>query len=264
MADLARGRTVPLRRVRQRLPRAGLKWLLLSIGLTRSFGLAESLPKPTAGSSSAILSSLKFKNTGVVTREMRFAYLDQPVEYSEDVDYWNVTRRAKYLYRVNGDARVDPPTGMRSSVPLGGLGSGTVELRADGSLQDWNIFNNSPAGGIKVQIDDTFFALKVNTAGHARAWALRTQAPETLPAIQQIEYSGAFPVSRLRFSDPDCPLRVTLYAYSEFYPRDASASATPAVALPSNCTIRRLSPRTPLCFSTSVTLPKDNCSPDSH
>jgi len=231
MADLARGRTVHLRRVRQRLPLVSLsvQWLLLSIGLTQSYGLAESVPKPTAVPSSGILSSLDFKNTGVVTREMRFAYLDQPVEYSEDVDYWNVTRRAKYLYQVSGDSRVDPPTGMRSSVPLGGLGSGTVELRADGSFQDWNIFNNSPAGGTKVQIDDTFFALKVNTGGQARAWALRTRAPQNLPAIEQIEYSGAFPVSRLRFSDPDCPIRVTLYAYSEFYPRDASASATPAV-----------------------------------
>jgi non-lysosomal glucosylceramidase len=160
---------------------------------------------------------------------MRFGNFDQPVEYSEDADYFNVTRRAKYLYRVEGNSRVDPPTGMRSAIPLGGLGGGTIELRADGSFQDWNIFNNSPAGGSKIQIDDTFFALKTKARDHTRAWTLRTQPPENLPAITQIEYSGAFPVSRLRFSDPDCPVVLSLYAYSEFYPRDAEASATPAI-----------------------------------
>jgi non-lysosomal glucosylceramidase len=124
-----------------------------------------------------------------------------------------------------------PPLGLRSAVPLGGLGAGTVELRADGSLRDWNIFNNSPGGGGgKVQLNDALFGLWTRQAGaEARAWTLRTQPPADLPPISQIEYSGAYPVSRLRFADAALPLAVDLYAYSEWVPRDATGSATPAV-----------------------------------
>jgi len=127
----------------------------------------------------------------------------------------------------------DPPLGMRSAVPLGGLGAGTIELRADGSLRDWNIFNNHPHNrtrfGGKVQLDDALFGLRIEAEGlPARAWALRTHAPGDLPCIEQIEYSGSFPVSRLRFSDGQLPIEVDLYACSEFHIGNAKASATPA------------------------------------
>jgi non-lysosomal glucosylceramidase len=203
--------------------------LLLTAAVALGAAPCQSTDTPSAPRVTAdLLSTLQFKNSGIVRSDMHFAYLDQPVEYSEDFQYWNVTRRTKYLYEVDGDSQSDPPTGMRSSVPLGGLGSGTIELRADGSLQDWNIFNNSPAGGTKVQMDDAFLAVK--TIGEkTNAWTLRTQPPAGLPPIAQIEYSGAFPVSRLRFSDPGCPVDVELYAYSEFHPRNSAASATPAI-----------------------------------
>jgi non-lysosomal glucosylceramidase len=184
--------------------------------------------RTSADSAKNVLSELEFRNLGIVTRAMHFEYLDQPLEYAEDTDYWNVTRRAKYLYQIEGVKRMDPPTGMRSAVPLGGLGSGTVELRADGSFYDWNIFNNSPASGNKIQIDDTFFGLRVQQDAEDKSWVLRTQPSADLPAIDRIEYSGEFPVSRLRYSDPSLPVEITLYAYSEFHPQDAAASAAPA------------------------------------
>lgn len=39
---------------------------------------------------------------------------------------------------------VSPPLGIRSAVPLGGVGAGSIELRADGSLHEWTIMNQSP------------------------------------------------------------------------------------------------------------------------
>jgi non-lysosomal glucosylceramidase len=176
-----------------------------------------------------LLPQLQFENSGTVTRDMDFRYLVQPDDYLETPDLWNIRSDAGYLYRVDGGERRSPPDGMRSAVPLGGLGSGTVELRADGSFRDWNIFNNSPAYGDKVQLDDALFGIRVSREnGKAYASALRSRPPWGLPAIQQIQYSGDFPVSRLQFSDPDLPISVSLYAYSEFKPRDADASCTPA------------------------------------
>ncbi len=170
------------------------------------------------------LAGLQFRNSGVVRKEMQFRYFDQTVSYVEDEERWNTQGTATYLYQVSGTTKTDPPTGMRSSVPLGGLGSGTVELRADGSFHDWNIFNNSPADGGKIQLDGAFFAIRTNSS----AFSLRTHPLGGMPPVSQIEYSGAFPVSRLRFSDPALPVAVDLYGYSELSLRDADASATPA------------------------------------
>src|ERR1700723_215422 len=59
--------------------------------------------KPQHKATASILSSLQFRNSGIVLGDMRFEYIDQPLEYAEDVDYWNVTRRAKYLYLLKGN-----------------------------------------------------------------------------------------------------------------------------------------------------------------
>jgi len=185
------------------------------------------------------LSALQFRNSGRVDTGMQFAYLDQLVAYAEGEDHWHVESSLKYLYEIKQGEKLEPPSGMRSAVPLGGLGAGTLELRADGCFQDWQIFNNSPAGGDKIQIDDTFFGIRVQgTEDRARAFALRTHPPDTSPQspvpyplspVSTIEYNGAFPVSRLRFSDPALPLDVTLYAYSAFRPFEADLCSTPSV-----------------------------------
>ena len=192
-------------------------------------GILSSSESVLAQTAQDLLPQLQFENSGTVTRDMDFRYFTQPDDYLETSDLWSMRSAATYLYRVDGGEMRTPPEGMRSAVPLGGLGSGTVELRADGSLRDWNIFNNSPAHGEKVQLDDALFGIRVaQPDGKAYVSALRTQPPSGLPAIQQIRYSGDFPVSRLRFSDPDLAISADLYAYSEFKPRDADASATPA------------------------------------
>jgi non-lysosomal glucosylceramidase len=203
--------------------RASAFTALLLIGLN---GKAAFLCAQTDAST---LAQLTFQNSGTVTRDMEFRYFHQPDDYLETPDQWDIIADGTYLYRVDGHVKRSPPDGIRSAVPLGGLGSGTLELRADGSLCDWNIFNNSPAYGAKVQLDDALFGIRTAGSGQpAYVSTLRTQPPQGLPAIQQIQYSGDFPVSRLRFSDPKLPVSLDLYAYSEFKPHDVNASSTPA------------------------------------
>jgi non-lysosomal glucosylceramidase len=200
--------------------------LFIAVVMLRILGIGALMVAQTPDN---LLPQLRFENSGTVTRDMDFRYFNQPDDYLENPDLWNIRSRAVYLYRVDGGEKRSPPDGMRSAVPLGGLGSGTVELLADGSFSDWNIFNNSPAYGEKVQIDEAFFGIRVRRQNSKiYGSALRTRPPSGLPAIRQIQYSGDFPVSRLRFRDPNLPLTTDLYAYSEFKPRDADASATPA------------------------------------
>ncbi|VGO18736.1 GH116 family glycosyl-hydrolase [Pontiella sulfatireligans] len=198
---------------------------------------------------------LRFGNSGTVSSDMEIKYATvKPIFYVETDDKWFAKKEFEYLHLLEEGKAVNPPSGIRSSVPLGGIGAGTVELRADGRLRDWNIFNNMPfnAGkkkkgkdkldsfegleevftpGKKTHVDDAFMGLRVKgAAGSPVAVALRT-APlkDQLPSVQRINYSGAYPVSRLAFSDDCLSLEATLYAYSEFRIRDAARSATPCV-----------------------------------
>ena len=180
------------------------------------------------------LGKLEFRNSGTVTKNMNFEYRSRPCHYMEDREEWSMAYGGNYynyLYQIQDGKELTPPTGMRSAVPLGGLGAGTLELRADGRLYDWNIFNNSPADGNKVQLEEALFCLRV--AGKdkdPRVWVLSTHPCKYLPAIEEIKYSGTYPVSRLEYNDPDLPLKISLCALSEFHLYKPEESATPAIA----------------------------------
>ncbi len=49
-----------------------------------------------------------------------------------------------------------PPSGLRSSIPIGGVTTGSIELRGDGTFHEWTVESQSPAGGVKYGlVDDT-------------------------------------------------------------------------------------------------------------
>jgi non-lysosomal glucosylceramidase len=95
------------------------------------------------------------------------------------------------------------------------------------------IQNAHPASSAKYGVlTDALLALYVQSAevpdGAARA--LRTHAPAFAVGVDQIAYSGSYPLSRLRVIDDSLALEPTLYAYSRLIPSDEAASAVPAVA----------------------------------
>jgi non-lysosomal glucosylceramidase len=224
--------------------KGGFSAALGAVGLRTVSGAAapsdKVVAKPEASVSSSaqegLLDKFKFRNSGVITRKMQFRHFDIPVDYIETDDFWSSPWRNKlvpYLFEDQNGQRRTPPSGIRSAVPLGGLGSGTMEPRADGAIMDWNIFNNSPAqgrGGPKIQLPEALWGLRVRQTGLSpKAWTLRTHPPESLPAIEHIEYAGAFPVSRMKFSDAELPLAVELYSYCAFFMHQPKVSSTPAV-----------------------------------
>jgi hypothetical protein len=81
------------------------------------------------------LDAMSFRNVGVVTRDMEFVELEHNSHYNESDDQW-FTKQFGYRYERKAGKNSAPPSGIRSSVPLGGLGAGTVELRGDGRFAD--------------------------------------------------------------------------------------------------------------------------------
>jgi hypothetical protein len=133
---------------------------------------------------------------------------------------------------------------MGSGAPLGGIGTGFVEIRADGCFHEWQIFNSGPwaqdarsttappaAGPQYLR-----FLLRARKASEASAQMRRLylRADEndlyTLPFVQDVEsidYSAWFPMTSLRYNDPTIPVRASAQVFSPFIPGLARDSATP-------------------------------------
>ena len=130
------------------------------------------------------LAALPFANSGLVTNATNLTtdYVDviylEPEAPTRARWAWadgHMTAFKDHRYIFEGSvpgvysntSRV-PPSGIRSAPPLGGLASGTVELRADGTFRSWTIENASPAGSTKTAWLDSaavgMRALSVTTA----------------------------------------------------------------------------------------------------
>ena len=133
---------------------------------------------------------------------------------------------------------------MGSGAPLGGIGTGFVEIRADGCFYEWQIFNSGawaqgarsttappPPGPQYLR-----FMLRARKASEEspqlRRLYLRSDENNlyTLPFAQDVEsidYYAWFPMTGLCYNDPTLPVRVTALAFSPFIPGKARESATP-------------------------------------
>ena len=111
------------------------------------------------------------------------------------------------------------PGDASCGLPLGGIGTGCVDLNPDGTLGRCSIFNSFVPPR---ELDQPFMAL----AAEGRVWTLASRAvPETARA--EIRYWGHYPVADLEFG-LDGPVQVGLRAWSPFVLGDAPASNTPA------------------------------------
>ena len=101
---------------------------------------------------------------------------------------------------VHRESTKHPPSGMRSAVPLGGLGTGSFELRADGTIHEWTIENQSPGGSAKLNkgaLNLAIFGVRVADGDKSKASLLRIHAPHGYPGVESLSYSGSYPVSKL-------------------------------------------------------------------
>jgi uncharacterized protein (DUF608 family) len=133
---------------------------------------------------------------------------------------------------------------MGSGAPLGGIGTGFVEIRADGCFYEWQIFNSGPWAqnarsttappGVGPQY--LRFVLRTQRASggppQVRRLYLRSDENDlyTLPFVQDVEsidYDAGFPMTGLRYNDPSIPVRASAQVFSPFIPGSARESATP-------------------------------------
>ncbi len=145
---------------------------------------------------------------------------------------------------------------IRSGVALGGLGTGSIELRKDGNFYNWSIFNNYPSGTgpildlpVKPFSNDhnsfLFFLVRYKEEGkqpkikllqHSDGidqGGLLNESPiyyfPWLTPIEKIEYSARFPFVNMEFSDNEMPFMISLETFSPFIPHNPDDSSIPVV-----------------------------------
>jgi len=144
------------------------------------------------------------------------------------------------------------------AMPLGGIGTGSVALCGDGSLRQWQIFNQV---NHEAFLPHSFFAVHAKLAvpgprGEPVARVLQSDALycdrdfqhapsisdhilpqqarqllEQLPGVKATEFVGEYPIAQVRYLDGELPLNVEVEAYSPFVPLNPKDSGLPAVIL---------------------------------
>ena len=128
----------------------------------------------------------------------------------------------------------------RIAFPLGGIGTGTVSLGGRGDLRDWEIMNR-PSKGFRPR--DTFFAIWVKPeGGQALTRVLEGQIPPPydgqfgveepvagLPRFRKAVFEAAYPLARIRLTDPSVPIEVVMKAFNPLIPLDPDRSGLPIV-----------------------------------
>lgn len=146
-------------------------------------------------------------------------------------------------------------SGLRNSgIPLGGLGTGSVELRQDGYFHEWQVMNNAPWGTgpvVDVPPDAAFFAIHAHAdmqgAAYRRTAVLGLPPdysgrfsllghflndPYHMPWLEHASHIAAevrFPFTRLAYmlGNGTFPISVVLEAFSPFIPLDPENSGLP-------------------------------------
>ena len=137
---------------------------------------------------------------------------------------------------------------QRNGMPLGGLGTGSVEIMPDGSLSDWQIFNlgewactdpekcgkeDLPEYGKDVLPfyvrtktgDGTVVVRRLDHGGTAQGF--RTVMYSFLKSVDTIHWTPDFPVCRLRYEDAALPVQAEAEFASPFVPHDEKTSGMP-------------------------------------
>jgi non-lysosomal glucosylceramidase len=118
-------------------------------------------------------------------------------------------------------------------MPVGGICCGQVYLGGDGRLWHWDIFNSHIGTGsehyakpmLPASPFDQGFALCVTMSGK------RQVRPLDRTGWAEVSFKGQYPIGNVEYRDADCPVCVSLEAFSPFIPQNTDDSSLPATVM---------------------------------
>ena len=140
---------------------------------------------------------------------------------------------------------------LNISLPLGGIGTGTVGLGGRGELRDWAIMNRpyigqQTANGYRHYNQEPFFAIYVKPEGkpaetraligpvHGSEYLHADGTPVNhhgMPRFSSASFDAAYPFGQVNLSDKTFPVKVKIKGFNPFVPGDEAASSIPVAVL---------------------------------
>ena len=125
------------------------------------------------------------------------------------------------------------PQSEKIGMPVGGLCCGQVYLGGDGRLWHWDIFNRHIGTGAEHYASpmspaspfDQGFTLRVTAGGPPHVRRLDHTG------WREVSFNGEYPIAYVEYRDADCPVSVSLEAFSPFIPLNTDDSSLPATVM---------------------------------
>ena len=122
------------------------------------------------------------------------------------------------------DLKVGFPAGM----PLGGIGTGLIELMTNGKPGAL-LINNNWAQPL-TDVYGCFFAVRIEQAsGETIFRLLQSESRSKFQGVTHVHYSGLFPVAKAEYLAPEIPMRMEVKAFSPVVPHQVEKSNIPGV-----------------------------------
>ncbi len=110
------------------------------------------------------------------------------------------------------------------SFPIGGIGTGSIQMNGRAERHIWQIFNNHK----HAFVPNSFFAVSVKRGNDKPVLrALQTTPVGPFPAMKSLRLGGDYPRAVYMFEDDQIPLDVVLLAFNPLVPLNAKDSSIP-------------------------------------
>jgi non-lysosomal glucosylceramidase len=137
------------------------------------------------------------------------------------------------------------------AMPMGGIGAGNFALAGDGTLRQWQVFNQVNHTAF---LPGTFFAVRVQSGRRASEPMMRllqtdcfydsdfepalSTSDHIIPdearrlaaraeTVSDVEFIGEYPIAELRYVDDDVPVKISLEAFCPMIPLNSRDSGLP-------------------------------------
>jgi len=110
------------------------------------------------------------------------------------------------------------------SLPLGGIGTGCIQINGRAERHVWQIFNNHKHAALP----HTFFAVRVRQGeDEPLVRAMQTTAVGPFTAMEALSFRGEYPFGWYEFEDPAVPVKIRMETFSPLVPLEVRSSAIP-------------------------------------
>lgn len=110
------------------------------------------------------------------------------------------------------------------SMPIGGIGTGCIQINGQAERTIWQIFNNY----CQAYVPDSFFAIRSQVKNKdAVVRVLQTSKAGSFEKMDSLTFRGEYPFGWYDFIDDDLPVKVSMETFNPLIPLNSKDSAIP-------------------------------------